>query len=77
MVPVVPGMLLATALVIVGRDLGTALIFFAQLLGMLWVVGAPARFFVLCISVVSVSVFALATADSERFARITTFVGPV
>ncbi len=76
MVPVVPGMLLATALVIVGKDLGTALIFFAILLGMLWVVGAPARFFVLCFSVVSVGVFALATADSERFERITTFVDP-
>ena len=76
MVPVVPGMLLATALVIVGKDLGTALIFFAVLLGMLWVVGAPARFFVLCFSVVSVGVFALATADSERFERITTFVDP-
>jgi cell division protein FtsW len=76
MVPVVPGMLLATTLVIVGHDLGTALVFFAILLGMLWVVGAPARFFVLCISVVSVGVFALATADSERFDRITTFVDP-
>jgi cell division protein FtsW len=76
MVPVVPGMLVATMLVIVGKDLGTALVFFALLLGMLWVVGAPARFFVLCISVVSVGVFALATADSERFARITTFVDP-
>ena len=76
MVPVVPGMLLATMLVIVGRDLGTALVFFAILLGMLWVVGAPARFFVLCISVVSVAVFALATADRERFERITTFVDP-
>jgi len=76
MVPVVPGMLLATGLVIAGRDLGTALVLFAILLGMLWVVGAPARFFVLCISVVSVGVFALATADSERFERITTFVDP-
>ena len=76
MVPVVPGMLLATGLVIAGRDLGTALVLFAILLGMLWVVGAPARFFVLCISVVSVAVFALATADSERFDRITTFVDP-
>jgi cell division protein FtsW len=76
MVPVVPGMLLATGLVIVGRDLGTALVLFAILLGMLWVVGAPARFFVLCISVVSVAVFALASADSERFDRITTFVDP-
>jgi cell division protein FtsW len=76
MVPVVPGMLLATTLVILGRDLGTALVFFAILLGMLWVVGAPARFFVLCISVISVGVFALASADSERFDRITTFVDP-
>jgi cell division protein FtsW len=76
MVPVVPGMLLATGLVIAGRDLGTALVLFAILLGMLWVVGAPARFFVLCISVVSVAVFALATTDSERFDRITTFVDP-
>jgi len=76
MVPVVPGMLLATGLVIAGRDLGTALVLFAILLGMLWVVGAPLRFFVLCISIVSVGVFALATADSERFERITTFVDP-
>ena len=76
MVPVVPGMLLATSLVILGRDLGTALVFFAILLGMLWVVGAPARFFVLCISLVTAGVLALATADSERFARITTFLDP-
>jgi len=62
--------------VIVGRDLGTALVFFAILLGMLWVVGAPARFFVLFFSVISVGVFALATADKERFERITTFVDP-
>ncbi len=41
MVPVVPGMLLATGLVIVGKDLGTALVLFAILIGMLWVVGAP------------------------------------
>ena len=76
MVPVVPGMLLATGLVILGRDLGTALVFFAILIGMLWVVGAPMRFFVLATSVVSVAVFALATSDRERFSRITTFVDP-
>lgn len=76
MVPVVPGMLLATGLVIVGKDLGTALVLFAILIGMLWVVGAPMRFFVLVSSVVSVGVFALATSSSERFARITNFVDP-
>ena len=76
MVPVVPGMLLATTLVIVGRDLGTALVLFAILIGMLWVVGAPIRLFVLVSSVVSVGVFGLATTDPERFSRITTFLDP-
>lgn len=76
MVPVVPGMVLATGLVIAGQDLGTALILFAILIGMLWVVGAPMRFFVLASTMVSVGVFGLATADQERFARITTFVDP-
>ncbi|MEJ7833513.1 MAG: putative lipid II flippase FtsW [Nocardioides sp.] len=76
MVPVVPGLLLATGLVIAGRDLGTALILFAILIGMLWIVGAPMRFFVLATTIVSVAVFGLATSDQERFARITTFVDP-
>ena len=46
MVPVVPGLLIAIALVVVGEDLGTALVLVAILLGMLWVVGAPMRLFV-------------------------------
>lgn len=75
-VPVVPGMLLATGLVIFGRDLGTALILFAILLGMLWVVGAPARFFVMSTMIVGVAVFAMATTNAERFERITTFIDP-
>lgn len=76
MVPVVPGMMLATGLVIVGHDLGTALVFFAILVGMLWVVGAPARLFVLCLSVVSVVALGLAATSAERLERITTFVDP-
>ena len=74
--PVVPGLLLATGLVVFGRDLGTALVLFAILLGMLWVVGAPARFFVLCISLVSVVAIFLASTSSERLARITNFADP-
>jgi cell division protein FtsW len=76
MVPVVPGMLLATGLVIFGRDLGTALILFGILIGMLWVVGAPARLFLLTSMVVGVVALALAATDTERLARITTFVDP-
>ena len=76
MVPVVPGMLLATGLVIVGRDLGTALILFAILIGMLWVVGAPARLFVMSSLLIAVAALAMAATDAERLARITTFVDP-
>ena len=76
MVPVVPGMLLATGLVIVGRDLGTALVLFAILIGMLWVVGAPARLFLVSSMVVGALALALAATDTERLSRITTFVDP-
>lgn len=76
MIPVVPGMLLATTLVVAGHDLGTALVLFAIMLGMLWVVGAPARLFVVCIGVVgSVAAF-LAAIDPERLSRITNFADP-
>jgi cell division protein FtsW len=77
MMPVVPGLLVATGLVIFGHDLGTGLVFFAILLGMLWVVGAPARFFALCFLVISVAAGALAATNPERLTRITTFTDPM
>lgn len=76
MIPVVPGMLLATGLVVAGRDLGTALVLFAILLGMLWVVGAPARLFVVCFSIIGAVAVFLAAMDSERLSRITNFADP-
>ncbi|GAA0977156.1 putative peptidoglycan glycosyltransferase FtsW [Nocardioides aquaticus] len=76
LVPVVPGMVLATGLVVLGRDLGTAMVFFAILLGMLWVVGAPARLFVLSLSLVSVVAGVLAATNAERLKRLTNFLDP-
>lgn len=76
MMPVVPGMLVATGLVVFGHDLGTALILFSILLGMLWVVGAPARFFGICLSIVSVGAVFMASTSPERLARITNFADP-
>jgi cell division protein FtsW len=76
MVPVVPGMMAMILLVVIGRDLGTALIFFAILLAMLWVVGAPARLFVFSSSVVGVIAIFLASTSSERRERLTNFVDP-
>ena len=76
LVPVVPGMVLATALVVVGRDLGTALIFFALLVAMLWVVGAPGRLFVMAFLAVSVLALGLAATNPVRMARIANFTDP-
>ena len=76
LVPVVPGLLIATALVVVGEDLGTALVLVAILLGMLWVVGAPMRLFTLSFSVLGVGAIVLAGISPERLTRITNFVDP-
>ncbi|TIC88916.1 putative lipid II flippase FtsW [Nocardioides sp. GY 10113] len=76
LIPVVPGMMLATTLVVVGHDLGTALVFFAIMIGMLWVVGAPTRLFLLALLGVSTVALALAATDPERLARITNFADP-
>ncbi|CAB4742061.1 unannotated protein [freshwater metagenome] len=75
-VPVVPGMFLATGLVVAGRDLGTALVFGAILMGMLWVVGAPMRFFVMTFGVVGTIAAGFAVTDGERWSRLTTFMNP-
>src|SRR4051812_1828181 len=75
-VPVVPGMILATGLVVLGNDLGTALVLFGLLLGSLWVVGAPRRFFTVMFSVVGVGLVVLVATSSERLGRIKNFMDP-
>jgi cell division protein FtsW len=75
-VPVVPGLLLVIALVVLGRDLGTALVLMAILLAMLWVVGAPGRVFAFALTVIGVAAIGLASTSSERLERITNFADP-
>jgi cell division protein FtsW len=76
LVPVVPGMVLATGLVVLGKDLGTALVFFALLVAMLWVVGAPGRLFGMVFAVVTVAALGLAATSPTRLARIANFADP-
>ncbi len=76
LVPVVPGLLAVIGLVVLGRDLGTAMVLGAILLGMLWVVGAPGRLFGLSLSVLGVIALFLATIDSERVDRLKHFTDP-
>lgn len=75
-VPVVPGMVLAIGLVLFGRDLGTALVLVALLFGMLWVVGAPMRFFAIIAAFAGVVLLLLVVGDQERLGRMTSFVNP-
>jgi cell division protein FtsW len=75
-VPVVPGMILATGLVVVGNDLGTALVLFGLLLGSLWVVGAPRRFFTIILSAVGVGLLVLVATNTERLGRVSSFMDP-
>ena len=76
LVPVLPGLALATGLVVLGNDLGTALVLLAILFGLLWVVGAPARLFWLALSIGGVAALGLATVDQERVSRLTNFLDP-
>ena len=77
LIPVAPVVTMISMLVVFQHDLGTALVLFAILLGMLWVVGAPARMFALSFLVISVFAGALAATDPERLTRITTFTDPM
>ncbi|MDQ3615901.1 MAG: putative lipid II flippase FtsW [Actinomycetota bacterium] len=76
LIPMVPVTGLITALVVKGGDLGTALVLFAIILGMLWVVGAPARLFVGSLLSVGVLALYLASTSKERLERMTTFADP-
>jgi cell division protein FtsW len=76
LIPVVPVTGLVTLLVIKGGDLGTALVLFAIILGMLWVVGAPARLFGGSLLVVGALALYLASTSEERLERLTNFVDP-
>ncbi len=76
LIPVIPVTLVVALLVVGQRDLGTALVLFAIILGTLWVVGAPLRLFVGALLAAAGVVAFLASTDRERVERITTFLDP-
>jgi cell division protein FtsW len=76
LVPVLPVSVLLVGMVILGGDLGTALVLMAIILGMLWVVGAPARLFVGALVSVAVLALYIASTSKERLERLTNFADP-
>ena len=72
----VPGVVVAAGvvgLVLLGHDLGTALIILVLVAGALWVAGAPLRFFAVASVVVGVAVWQLALLSGSRVTRIVAF----
>lgn len=77
LIPMVPATGLVVALVVGQRDVGTAVILFAIILGLLWVAGAPARLFIGALLLLTGLAAYLASSDAERIERLTTFVDPL
>lgn len=76
LVPVVPVMTVVVGLVVVGHDLGTALVLLGIVLGLVWVVGAPTKMFVGSLLVAGAGALGLAASSAERMQRLTSFADP-
>jgi cell division protein FtsW len=76
LVPLVPGFVAMITLVMLEPDLGTTLCFILLLLGLLWMVGLPFRYFASMLFVIAGAVTLLAVAEPYRLQRLTTFMHP-
>lgn len=76
LIPMLPVSALVAGLVVGQGDLGTALVLFAVVLGMIWVVGAPVRLFgVGLVGVGGLAMF-LASLSEDRVRRLMNFTDP-
>ena len=75
-VPLVPAFVITCGLVMLEPDLGTTVCFLLILLGLLWMLGMPMRYFALVIAVVGAAVTLLAIMEPYRLKRLLTFVHP-
>lgn len=75
-VPFVPFSLLLIGLVVLQKDLGTAIILGALMLALLWCVGAPWRVLGGLMGLVAIGAAVLVTTNTSRIARILGFLDP-
>ena len=75
-IPLLPGFALVALLVMLEPDLGTTCCFMLILLGLLWMIGMPMRYFAVVLGMVAASVTLLAVAAPYRLARLTGFLHP-
>ena len=74
--PLLPGFVLTGALVMPEPDLGTTCCFVLILLGLLWMVGMPMRYFAGVVATIGLAITALAVAAPYRLQRLTNFTDP-
>ncbi|MFE1440711.1 putative lipid II flippase FtsW [Streptomyces sp. NPDC058739] len=70
LVPLVPVAFLVLGLIMLGGDMGTAIILTAILFGLLWLAGAPTRLFVGVLAVAAVIGVVLIRSSANRMARL-------
>lgn len=76
LVPMLPVTLLVAMLVVLQRDLGTALVLFAIILGMLFVAGLPGRVFLVAFLGFAAVALVFVRSSEERLKRISSFTDP-
>jgi cell division protein FtsW len=75
-VPLLPGFVLVAGLLMLEPDLGTTMCFMLILLGLLWMIGMPVRYFAGVVALVALAITGLAVAAPYRLERLTTFLHP-
>ncbi|QFQ96614.1 putative lipid II flippase FtsW [Streptomyces phaeolivaceus] len=70
LVPLVPVAFMLLGLIMLGGDMGTAIILTAILFGLLWLAGAPTRMFVGVLSIAGLIGFVLIRTSENRMARL-------
>ncbi|MDT0614496.1 putative lipid II flippase FtsW [Streptomyces lancefieldiae] len=70
LVPLVPVAFMLLGLIMLGGDMGTAIILTAILFGLLWLAGAPTRLFAGVLSIAALLGFVLIKSSSNRMARL-------
>ncbi len=69
LVPLVPVVMLVLGLVLVGGDMGTAIVLAALLFGLLWLAGAPTRLFVGVLGIAGAAGLLLIRTSAHRVSR--------
>jgi cell division protein FtsW len=76
LIPLLPGFALVAGLIMLEPDLGTTMCFLLVLIGLLWTIGMPLRYFLGVVGLLAAAVTALAIAAPYRLERLTTYLHP-